>query len=221
MNKFETRTLVLAALFVSAAASGCKGKKQDPAPAASTSVAGAAPSQVAPTASAPRSLPVPIMRSDKMYVPEGPRLVIYPGKGVGPVRIGATRATIERLMEKPCEEATDTVCRYIGRALEFHLKDGKVERIHVHRQQRPAGGVDGKGQPREFGVFNGAILPDLRFGMTPEAIEEHLGKPKKVEKVNTPNPFNTTELHHYDGIVLEYDLYMNRSLIYGGARIPG
>jgi hypothetical protein len=138
---------------------------------------------------------------------------------VGPIRIGATVATVERHMEAPCEVKTEEVCRYIGRAVEFKLKDGVVQTVHVHRHERPAG-KDAQGETRTYGIFNGGLFPDLMLGMLPWAIQEHLGEPKRVEKVAQKNPHATEELHHYEGMVLEYDRLANGNLVLGGVRIP-
>lgn len=144
-------------------------------------------------------------------------LAILAGKGVGPIRFGATRATVERLMEAPCDVATPTMCRYIARAIEFTLDNGVVSRIRVHRIGRPAGlGKDGR--PVTYGAFNGAIPPDLRMGMLPWAIKEKLGEPKSVEKVSDPR-FSTEELDHYDGLTVEYDRMPNGKLVMGGVTI--
>ena len=92
-----------------------------------------------PAASAERATRA-LSREPARYCPKAPSLAIQAGQGVGPIRIGATVATIERLMEAPCEVKTESVCRYIRRAVEFDLdKNGFTERIVVHRHDRPAG----------------------------------------------------------------------------------
>jgi hypothetical protein len=180
-----------------------------------------------PSASASAAVPLPnpalqaAASAYRVRVPVGPAFAVYPGKGIGPIRIGATRSTIERHMEAPCEQASETLCRYAVRGVEFHLKDGVVERVHLHRQERPTGEKGADGKPATYGVFNGAIPPDLRFGMVPSAVQEHLKEPKRIEKVEQQTPFNTKELHHYEGMVLEYDQWSNGNLILGGVRIPG
>ena len=190
-----TFTAALGALTVA----GCDSKKGDSAAAAD-----AAPTP--PVAPPARSYPVPV----------GPRLAILAGQGVGAVRLGATVSTIERLMEAPCEVKTATLCRYATRAVEFELDaGGKTVRIRAHRAGRAAGGG------ATYGVFNGAIPPDLQFNMLPEAIAEHLGKPGKIEpKSSAAAPEAETE-HHYQGKVLEYDrLPSSGRLALGGVRIP-
>lgn len=144
-------------------------------------------------------------------------LAILAGQGLGPIRFGATRATIERLMEAPCDVATETMCRYIPRAIEFTLDKGVVSRIRVHRIGRSAG-RDKAGNPATYGAFNGAIPPDLRMGMLPWAIQEKLGKPLSVDKVSDP-AFGTEELHHYTGLTVEYDRMPNGNLVMGGVTL--
>lgn len=166
-----------------------------------------------PSASAPRARIPPRPR-----FPKGPRFAILAGQGIGPVRFGATVATIERLMEHPCDVKTGSVCRYIDQAVEFFLKDGVVDEIYLHGLNRPAGN-DAQGKPATYGVFNGAIPPDLMFGMLPFAIQEYLGKPARVEKLDESGPFRTSERHHYDGLVIEYDRHENGKLIVGGIKL--
>lgn len=154
----------------------------------------------------------------KWHMPSGPRLAIEAGGGVGPIRLGATAGTIERLMEAPCEVKTDDLCRYVTRGVDFHLLNGETSWIHVQRAGRPAG-RGFRGEALEFGFFNGAIPPDLRLGMVPRAIQQYLGQPERVEYVPQPNPTTVIERHYYPGLVAEYDLYSNGKLILGGVRI--
>lgn len=176
----------------------------------------AAPAPSASVASVPSARP-PQGRNWPM--PSGPMLAIFAGQGVGPIRIGATVATIQRHMALPCDVKTPALCRYIGRAVEFELKNGVTERIRVHRAGRAAG-KDAGGSEREYGFFNGAIPPDLRFGMTPAAIQEHLGPAERVEKVEPSAPPNSTaERHYYPGLLVEYDRHANGNLILGGVVI--
>ncbi|HWP08303.1 MAG TPA: hypothetical protein VNN72_21325 [Polyangiaceae bacterium] len=150
--------------------------------------------------------------------PNGPMLAIEAGKGVGAIRIGATVATIERLMDKRCEVLTEEVCRYITRGVDFHLVGGITNWIHVQRAGRPAGN-DYTGEPVEFGFFNGAIPPDVRLGMIPSAIQEYLGPPERIEPVPQPNPASIVARDYYPGMVIEYDRYTNGKIIMGGVRI--
>jgi hypothetical protein len=176
------------------------------------------PSSGPPSASAAASAAPPLAASapNKTYqVPIGPRLAILAGQGIGPIRFGATVATIERLMEAPCEVKTPDKCRYIMQAVEFDLKDGAVDRIVIHRHERPAG-PDAQGKPQFYGFFNGGIPPYLGFGMLQSAIVKDLGPPTSVEKVTTPNDFNTVERDTYPGMLMEYDRYTNGNVILGG-----
>ena len=147
-------------------------------------------------------------------------LAIQAGQGVGPIRLGATVATIERLMAAPCEVKTESVCRYIRRAVEFDLdKNGVTERIVVHRHDRPAG-PDARGEPQVYGFFNGAIPPGVGLGMVPKAVLEILGPPVSSERVSSANDFDTVDRHTYPGgMVLEYDEYKKSGRVMLGAVI--
>jgi hypothetical protein len=182
---------------------GCKSTATKPSPAAPSA------SRAAPAVASAEST------RGSFQVPIGPRLAILAGTGVGPIRFGATVATIERLMEAPCELKTPDKCGYVVRAVEFELKDGVVDRIVIHRHERPAG-PDAQGKPQTYGFFNGGIPPYLGFGMIPSAIQKVLGPPASVEKVTTPNDFDTVERDTYPGMVLEYDRYTNGNVILGG-----
>jgi hypothetical protein len=151
--------------------------------------------------------------------PSGPRFEILPGKGIGSIRLGATVATIERHMKLKCDELTSTRCRYIGRAVDFELKDGVAHAISINRAGRDAGGTHADGTPRAYGTFNGIIAPDLMLGMTPEAIQQHLGPAERVEKA-PPNRHGAETVHHYPGMILEYDRIPDTGLLaLGSVRI--
>ena len=144
----------------------------------------------------------------------GPALPVLPGQGIGPIRFGATKATIERLMGAPCDDATDNLCRYVGRAVEFELEGGAVKEIRISRKGREAKRAP-DGSIIEYGFFSGAILPDLYFGMRPAALQEHLGAPLKIEKISPLGPDGFAERHTYDGLTLEYDSWSNGNLVLG------
>lgn len=117
-------------------------------------------------------------------------------------------------MDRPCDVATDKLCRYIGRAVDFHLKDGVVYKIVVHRRDRPAG-KDKNGADAVFGIFNGGLPPDFEVMMKQKVIEDHLGPPLKKETVSEDNPFHTVERDYYDGMTVEYDRYDNGQIVLG------
>jgi hypothetical protein len=144
----------------------------------------------------------------------GPAYPILPGQGVGPVRFGANRQTIERLMGAPCEDASESLCRYLGRGLDFKLEGGLTKEIRISRKGREAKRAP-DGSIVEYGFFNGAIRPDLYFGMQPGAIQEHLGAPQKIEKIEPMGADGFAERHVYDGITLEYDAWSNGKLVLG------
>jgi hypothetical protein len=143
-------------------------------------------------------------------------LPILPGQGVGPIRFGATKATIERLMGAPCDDVTETLCRYVGKGAEFKLQGDALNEIKISRKGREAKRAP-DGSIIEYGFFNGAFLPDLYFGMQPSAMQEQLGAPTKVEKVEPLGADGFAERHFYDGVTLEYDLWSNGKLILGAA----
>ena len=121
-------------------------------------------------------------------------------------------------MQAKCDDLTEKVCRYVARAVEFELEEGVVVAARVHRPYRLAGGIDKDGFRREYGVFNGAIPPDVRFGMHVRGVQMTVGKPERVEQVNDP-VFGTKELHYYPGMILEYDQLPNAPLVLGGVRV--
>jgi len=184
----------------------------------STAAADASPSSSAPASAAPTVAQPPPTSSAQL--PEGPVLAIQAGQGIGPIRLGATVATIERLMEAPCDVKTAEVCRYLKRAVEFQLDNsGVAVRIVVHRKDRPAG-ADAHGAQQAYGFFNGGIPPGVGLGMVPKAVLEILGQPQKSERVSTKNDFNTIDRDTYPGgMVLEYDEYSNGKVMLGGVII--
>jgi hypothetical protein len=185
----------------------------------------AAPSAVARPEAPPSPFTAPLgshgpqpQRAPRNWaLPSGPVLAILAGQGVGPIRIGATVATIERHMAAPCDVKTKDVCRYLARAVEFQLENGVTKTIVVSRAGRPAG-IDAAGKDAEYGFFNGAIPPDLQLGMVPTAIQEHLGPPKRVERSQSAGAgaADRVEIHHYDGMRIEYDRIENGNLVVGG-----
>ena len=144
----------------------------------------------------------------------GPAYPILAGQGLGPLRFGANRQTVERLMAAPCEDATETTCRYVGRGIELKLDGGVVTEMRVSRKGREAKRA-ADGSIIEYGFFNGAIPPDLYFGMQPGAMQEVLGAPQKTEKIQPLGADSFSERHVYDGITLEYDAWSNGKLVLG------
>ena len=207
------RTLLGLAALCGAFAASCRCADEPTPQGAPSAVAPAAPSASARVAYA--GLPP----EEKKYpAPSGPMLAVFAGQGVGAIRFGATVATVERLMELPCQVKTETRCAYPARGIEFGLAGGVVDSIAIHRAGRPAGKND-KGEVLEYGFFRGAIPPDLRLGMVPAAIKEYLKEPERVEVVPEPNATNTLERHHYPGLVIEYDRHTNGRVIMGGIKV--
>ncbi len=195
---------------------GCKGKasSSDATPLAAAT-ASATPVASVSASAVPAPPPAP---TSTVQLPEGPVLAIDAGKGVGPIRLGASVATIERLMAAPCEVKTEQVCRYIVRAVEFELKNGVTDRITVQRHERLAG-PDAHGVPQVYGFFNGGIPPGVGLGMLPSAVLKILGPPQSVQEVNTPNDNGTIQRASYPGMVLEFDRYKNGNVMLGAVII--
>jgi hypothetical protein len=205
---------------------GCRGQKA-PTEAERTQLLASAIATPAP--SAPKKLdsighPANVIPGQgpkrvETQVPRmGPAFPILPGEGIGPIRFGATKQTIERLMGAPCDEATETLCRYITRAVDFKLEGGATTEIRISRKGREAKRA-ADGSIIEYGFFNGAFLPDLYFGMHPGALQEVLGAPHKVEKISPLGADGFSERHFHDGVTLEYDLWSNGKLVLGAASL--
>lgn len=182
----------------------------------------------APSASAQSSAALPTPSSEeeafqaKYYAPgrypiaTGPKLAILPGEGVGPIRFGANIDTIQRLMELPCEVREENACRYIGRAVEFFLKDGVLSEIRIHRLNRFT-----TPKPRIYGLFNGRFPSGANLNMFKAAIVELMGPPMKVEQVTDGGENHTVEIDYYDGMRLEYDKLFNGNVVLGGIILTG
>jgi hypothetical protein len=197
-----SRLLLLPALLLLI---GCR-RGEDPSPAASASASAPPPP--------PPSAPWAAAR------PTGPRFAILAGKGVGPIRKGATVATLERHMQAKCEQLTPKACSYFRHGIEFQLDENAVmTRLHIHRPGRRAGSTEA-GADVQWGAFNGAIPPDLVFGMLPKAVQEHLGPPKKAAPADGKAFDGTVEQHFYEGMVLEYERMPSGALVLAGIRIP-
>jgi hypothetical protein len=192
-----------------AALSACTCSRDDGTGAgASASASAAVSSAAAPAVSVPDRL-----RVDRvMRIPSGPVLQIIPGQGVGAIRLGATVATIERLMDLPCEFKTEHACRYVARAVEFFLDDqGYTNEIRAHRVDRPT-----TPEGRTFGIFNGRMEEGVTFMMLPKGAQGLIGPPQKTETVTQENPFNTVQVDYYDGMRIEYDRVGPEKIVVGG-----
>jgi hypothetical protein len=181
------------------------------APSSGAPGAGGAPQRAA------RSRPIPPLAPEPWHVPVGPTLLLEPGNGMGPIRFGAHLDTIERLIGEPCEEKRQDsphvlACRYSAQAVEFFLTDGELTSAHVHRLGRPFH----KDPKPDFGIFNGRFEGGAAIGMLMSAVQELLGKPKAVHQIKDPNPYDTIEIHDYDGFSLEYDRLGPERVVLGG-----
>jgi len=188
-------------------ASACKSKSK---PESSPTVL-ASSAAVSASATPPGAAP-----SKNVIVPQGPAFAIEAGVGLGPVRFGATVATIERLMEGKCDEITETFCRYIGAGIEYELTKGVVSGIVVHRHDRPVAGSPGK----TWGRTRCAIAPDVTPRTLLSYVRTVLGKPLASEAVTGDNPNRTGLRETYKGLILEFDRGEHTGdLILGGIRV--
>jgi hypothetical protein len=190
---------------------GCKKEPAAGAPSASAEP----PSAPAPAASSAAGPAEELPRGPGVPVALGPPLEILPGEGLGPIRIGATVATIERLMSAPCQEKDEKACRYPSRALEFLLDEkGATREMVVHRGERPVGTTT-----RVYGVFRGRSRKGLAPLMLQSGVRELYGVPLKVEQVKDAGPANTVEIYTYNGMLVEFDRMPNGSLVTGAIHI--
>jgi hypothetical protein len=230
MRPAVSRLSAVFTLAVAFSLAGCDGCRRETAPseAERTQVlasALAAPS-VAPLASVGRGAVESIGHPVNVIPGQGPKRISYdaprmgpaypilPGQGIGPIRFGANRQTIERLMGAPCEDATDVLCRYVSRGVDFKLDGGVTNEIRLSRKGREAKRSP-DGSIIEYGFFNGAIMPDLYFGMQPGALQEYLGRPQKIEKIEPVGADGFAERHTHDGVTFEYDAWSNGKLVLG------
>jgi hypothetical protein len=203
------------------AAAGCRCSAA-PTPSASTEAA----RPTGPAAGASSGSVAPYL--PPRVVPRvGPMFAILPGEGIGPIRFGATVATVERHMTRPCDVKDETTCRYFAEAVEFRFTDGVVSEIRIHRLDRPAG-KDASGVERTYGNFNGAIPADpaagrplvTTFGMHAAGVAEGLGPPLRTETLDGSGPNHTVSVQYYDGLAVEFDRVPEAQMpVAGGFRI--
>ncbi len=189
LTYFGFMSFVLGSSLLGALACKPKAKAQATQPVSS--------SAQAPFSAAPSASVTPV----RVVVPKGPAFAIEAGSGLGPVRFGATVATVERLMEAKCDELTDDYCRYIDAGVEYELSKGVVSGIVVARHGRPVAGSSGK----TWGRTRCAIAPDVTPRVLLSYARSILGKPATSESVTTENPNHTLLKETYPGLVLEYD----------------
>lgn len=150
-------------------------------------------------------------KPETFQIPVGPLLGIFPGKGIGAIRFGASPETVERLMEAKCNEKTETSCRYSAHAVEFRFDGGVVSEIRVHGDERPFG----DDASVTYGVFNGRFPQGAALGMYPQFVIEALGEPKRKEAVSDGKSA-TVERHYYEDMLLEYDKLANGNVVLAG-----
>ncbi len=167
---------------------------------------------VSPPASDPATAEAPRQLGSRQFV--GPRLLVQPGKGVGPIYIGATVETIERHMEAPCDIKTQDRCVYVKQAVEFFLEDGVMARVKAHFRDRPVAGSD-----EPYGTFNGGMLPEILMGLHRHVVVEEFGKPQRTEAVALSGATGLVERAFYDGVILEYEKIENGNVVLAGFEV--
>lgn len=204
-------------LVLCLASVACEKNEQPSATTASAKASAAVPSgsAVALSESPGNALTGFEVAPGKFAIPVGPRLLLEPGKGAGPVRFGATLETVERQMQMKCQLVSPTFCGITTAAIDFVLTDGTVSEIRVHRIQRPST-PDRNGDPRVYGVFNGKLIKNLSPGVFKGVVIEALGQPTRVDTISEPNAFGTFEIAHYPGMSLEFDRLKNDNNVLGG-----
>jgi hypothetical protein len=149
--------------------------------------------------------------------PTGPGLLIYVGKGVGPLRFGAYASTIERLLRAPCDYQTETRCVQLDRALDLTLEDGVLAKIRVESPEHLPKGLGpkelGANGGRTFGAFNGLLEPKIVFGLHKHIVEEEYGMPQSEEQVKLDGPTGLVARTHYPHIIFEYERIGNGNTI--------
>ena len=204
------RAGLLVSLMLAFSAIGCKPKARPTKPAPSHSATSTQPA----ASGSSEALASPLRRS--FVTPAGPAFAILAGEGLGPVRFGATVATVERLMEAKCEELTEKHCRYIKAGIEYELENGVVSGIVIRRHDRPVEGSPGK----LWGRTRCAIPPDVTPRTIVGYVHSVLGEPQSHETVDAANPNRTSLREHYQGLVLEYDRgEYTKELVLGSIRI--
>jgi hypothetical protein len=218
----RVRVVVVATtLSLLCALCGCNPKRSGTTHAAASTSASAessVPAGSAPTKTASTATPVPTTRLKPpvFHIPVGPAFGVEPGVGMGPIRFGATVATVERLMDQPCVERTKDACYYPNHALDFLFEDGVLARIHIHGEERPFKN-DGSGYT--YGIFNGKLLNGVELGMYREYVEQLMGPPPKGHDVKlgtAPRGFQTVYVGEYPGITMEYDKLKNGNVVLAG-----
>lgn len=190
---------------------GCRSKpKQDPPAPAKEQASAQSEAPSAPAASSPKPL-------ERARPPIGPDLIVYPGKGVGPVRFGAYPATITRLLGAPCDYQTETRCVHFDRALDLTLEGGVLAKIRVEGPDHVPLGLSaqelGTNAGRTYGTFRGLLEPKIVFGLHKHIVEEEFGKPKSEETLEPKGATGLVARAHYDHLVLEYERIENGNTI--------
>lgn len=203
--KYAVRMFVIACL--GASLGGCRAEHHSPFTATPTPTA---------TVKYPGLIvQPPMIKPEQFAIPVGPKLMALPGRGLGPVRFGASLSTIERLIGATCTTKSETLCRYAPHAVEFLLEDGKLAEIRIQGDERPFPG--GGGTPdNTYGIFNGVLPPKVELGMYQHVVEEQIGAPLKTEQLDPPQGNTVLRLTYANNTVLEYDKLSNGNTVLAG-----
>ncbi len=155
------------------------------------------------TASAPATVPQASPSDAVPPLMRNAAFPVLPGRGVGPVRLGATLATIERLMGQPCGQKDDGACRYLQYGLEFRLENGVTTSIVMHPLDTPANVTDMYGKST-WSHFRGMAPGRVSLGLVPDAVIEGLGKPLQQQPIEPPSAEGYVLTMQYDGLVIDF-----------------
>jgi hypothetical protein len=204
------RAIGLSLLTGGLAVCGCRTAPRKDQPVAAKEQARAP----APPAGGASAAPLP---TPDRGAPAGPDMLVYVGKGVGPLRFGAYVSTIVRLLRAPCDYLTETRCVQLDRALDLTLEDGVLAKIRVESPDHLPKGLGSKelgaNAGRAFGAFRGMLEPKIVFGLHKHIVEQEYGKPKSEEKVELKGPTGLVARAHYDHIIFEYERIANGNTI--------
>lgn len=197
---------VVALALAASMLSGCQQcspteREQPAAQVTAKAAASAAPAR----STAPPAKPAPLGER----VPVGPKQIVLPGHGITAIRFGATVETIERHMQAPCDEKTETRCLYIKQAIDFTLDKGVLMRAKVHLRDRLVPGHPDKA----FGTFYGGMQPDILLGLHRHIVHEEFGEPERSEQVGSGKNLGLVARDFYPGVILEYDKIENGNTV--------
>jgi hypothetical protein len=167
-----------------------------------------------PVAAAP-ALKVPKVYPQQFAAPVGPPLAVLPGRGLGPLRFGASLGTVERLLGTSCTKKTTDGdvehCLLTSYGVEVELREGHVSRLRVHGSERKFPGENGA-PAGSWGAFNGSFKGAV-LGMYAAVVAEQIGEPSSVQKLDPPEGATVMRHTYPHNTVLEYDKIANGNVV--------